>query len=84
MQGSARFYEEILFLKKKTKTISKIWITAAILNIILNIIFIPFFGIISAAITTAIAYTAALALTYYYASKHVSFKKYHKPINGSF
>lgn len=78
MQGSARFYEEILFLEKKTKTISKIWIIAAILNIILNFIFIPFFGIISAAITTLIAYTAALTITYYYASKQINFKKYYK------
>ncbi len=78
MQGSARFYEEILFLEKKTKTISKIWIIAAILNIILNFIFIPFFGIISAALTTVIAYTAALTMTYYYASKQITFKKYYK------
>jgi O-antigen/teichoic acid export membrane protein len=78
MQGSTRFYEEILFLMKKTTIISKIFITAAILNLILNIIFIPFFGIISAAITTLIAYTTAFLLTNYYASKHIIFRKNYK------
>lgn len=78
MQGSTRFYEEILFLMKKTTIISKILIVAAALNLLLNILFIPLFGIISAAITTVIAYTTAFVLTNYYASKHITFRKNHK------
>lgn len=59
----------IILLEKKTKILAIIWIIAAFLNIILNIIFIPHFGIIGAATVTLIAYILAFGLTLNYSSK---------------
>ncbi|THB80826.1 MAG: hypothetical protein D3926_05190 [Desulfobacteraceae bacterium] len=52
-----------LYLKKKTATILKIMITAVVVNIILNIILLPRFGIIGAAFATLISCAASSALT---------------------
>ncbi len=43
-----------LFYQEKTMTLMKISFTAAVLNIILNIIFLPMYGVIASAITTYI------------------------------
>ncbi|MDN5319820.1 MAG: hypothetical protein PWP49_240 [Thermococcaceae archaeon] len=56
----------ILVLKKRTDVVAKIWIIAAVLNFLLNMIFIPKFGIIGAAITTLIAYAFATTATIKY------------------
>ena len=57
---------QILVLEKRTEVAAKIWIIAAIINIFLNIIFIPKIGIIGAAITTLIAYVFAIIATLKY------------------
>ena len=59
----------IILLKKKTKIVGFIWIFAAILNIILNLVMIPVFGIIGAAIATLSAYTLAFVVTLFYSLK---------------
>ncbi len=59
----------IIILEKKTKITGMIWIIAAIMNLGLNILIIPHFGIIGAAITTLIAYIIAFALTVFYSHK---------------
>lgn len=65
---------QILMLVKKTKIIGVVWMLAALLNLGLNFIFIPLFGILGAAITTLIAYSFAFALIWYYSQKELSFK----------
>ncbi len=62
---------QILALKKKTKIIGTMWIIAAVLNIILNIIFVPLYGIIAAAITTLIAYAFTCAAAIFYSNKYI-------------
>lgn len=57
---------QVLILKKRTAIIAKIWFVAAALNFLLNMILIPKFGIIGAAITTLIAYTLAVIATIKY------------------
>jgi O-antigen/teichoic acid export membrane protein len=64
---------QILGLKKKTKITGAIWVMAAILNLGLNLIFVPYMGILGAAITTLIAFTLAFVLTTYYSFKYLSF-----------
>ncbi len=64
---------EIIVLKKKTKITGIIWIIAAILNLSLNIILVPYIGIIGAAATTLIAYTLAFGLTIFYSLKFFKF-----------
>lgn len=63
----------ILVLRKKTGLIGIIWILVAVLNLILNMMLVPFFGIIGAAIVTFIAYVIAFTLTHIYSIKYIKF-----------
>lgn len=60
---------QILVLKNKTKIIGSIWFIASLFNVFLNIIIIPYFGILGAAITTLMSYVIALVLTVFYSNK---------------
>ena len=62
-----------LYLAKRTDIGGKIWILAAISNLGLNIVFVPFIGIIGAAITTLIAFTFVFILATYYSFKYIRF-----------
>jgi O-antigen/teichoic acid export membrane protein len=64
---------QILVLEKKTKITGAIWIIAAVLNLGLNIVLVPYIGILGAAITTLIAFTFAFVLTSYYSFKYFKF-----------
>lgn len=63
----------IIMLEKKTKILGLIWIIAAILNLVLNMLFVPYFGIVGAAAVTLIAYVLAFGLTIYYSLKFFKF-----------
>ncbi|MEG8947845.1 oligosaccharide flippase family protein [Rosettibacter firmus] len=56
-----------MMLTKNTKHIASITLGAAILNIVLNLIFVPYFGILAAAINTLIAF-----VIFYYITQKVS------------
>ncbi len=73
MYGLICFFVQILNLVKKTKLVAIIWAIAAFLNLGLNIVFIPRFGIMAAAIITFISYLCALILTWHYAFKDFQF-----------
>lgn len=64
---------QILLLAKKTGILAAIWIVAAVSNLGLNILVVPRWGILGAAITTLIAFALALGLTTYYAFKEFKF-----------
>ena len=49
------------------------WGIAAVLNLVLNIIFVPFLGIIGAALITLIAYLVAFIITMTYSIKFFKF-----------
>ena len=49
-------YRQILLLEKKTKMMGYIWVFAALINVGLNIIMIPYWGILGAAFSTLVAY----------------------------
>ena len=72
--GIACFFNQILFLVKKTKLIAAIWGVAAIINLGLNVIFIPMFGIMAAAIVTFISYFCVLILIWHFSFKEIPFK----------
>jgi len=63
----------LLVLKKKTRITGIIWIIAAILNLSLNILLVPYFGILGAAGVTLLAYSIAFILTLYYTLKYFDF-----------
>lgn len=66
-------FEKVIYLEKKTKTIGKIWMMAAMLNLGLNIMVIPYIGIIGAAVTTLFSFIVGLVLIAYYSSKYLRF-----------
>jgi O-antigen/teichoic acid export membrane protein len=63
----------LLVLKKKTRITGIIWVIAAILNLCLNILFVPYFGILGAAAVTLFTYAIAFILTLYYTFKYFDF-----------
>ena len=63
----------ILFVAKRTRLVFVLVSVAAMLNLILNIIFIPSYGIIAAAITTFIAYFILFSLTFYFSREDIKF-----------
>ena len=64
---------QVIILKKKTKIIGSIWIFASILNFTINLMIIPLFGILGAAIATLISYTTAFVLFLIYSRKYLIF-----------
>jgi len=58
-----------LLMAKKPEFIAAVAIIAAVVNVELNFIFIPRFGILGAAIATAIAYALFVGLCYWWAQK---------------
>jgi len=61
-----------LIIAKKTKKLSELWIIAAILNISLNIFFVPAYGAIGAAFTTMLSYLVGILLVTYHSSKYLT------------
>ena len=72
--GSYTITSQSIILKKKTKIIGTLWFLTALLNLGLNIIFVPFLGIIGAAATTLGAYIFAFAINAFYSFKYIKFE----------
>jgi len=64
---------QALLLVKKTKIIAFTWGISASANLLLNILIVPYLGILGAAITTLIAYSLALGITTYYSFQELRF-----------
>jgi O-antigen/teichoic acid export membrane protein len=69
----------IIALKKKTGIIGTIWICSAALNFGLNLVLIPYLGLIGAALTTFLAFLLAFVLTTIYSLRYFKFD-----VNGGF
>ncbi len=65
-------YGTIYVAKKMTKQVANTSIFAAIINIVLTIVFIKFFAIYAAAVATVIAYLAMTIYRHYKIKKHVT------------
>ncbi len=63
-----------LGLRKKTAIAGTIWIVCAALNIALNLVLIPYLGIVGAALTTLLAFMLAFAFTAIYSLRHIHFE----------
>ncbi|ADI75107.1 multi antimicrobial extrusion protein MatE (plasmid) [Methanohalobium evestigatum Z-7303] len=73
LYGTFEIFKKVILLEKKTKIDAKIWVIAAILNLVLNIILIPLIGIIAAALTTLLSFTISLVIVSYYSLKILKF-----------
>ncbi len=63
----------IIALKKKTAVIGTIWLLSAVLNFGLNLVLIPYLGLVAAALTTFLAFLLAFLLTTYYSLRYFTF-----------
>ncbi len=77
-------YVNIELHLKKTKYVSYGTIVAAVLNIILNAIFIPKFGYAAAAYTTLFSYVVLLFMHYFISSKILGVKLYNNVLMFGF
>jgi O-antigen/teichoic acid export membrane protein len=62
-----------LALKKKTALVGSVWMISAAVNIGLNLVLIPYLGIVAAALTTLVAYMTAFTLTATYSLREFKF-----------
>ena len=65
-------YTRNLLLREKTKIMSSVYISGAILNIVLNVLLIPRYGINGAAIATIISYSFMFIVFYFISRKQFS------------
>lgn len=65
---------QIIILNKKTKINGSVWIVTGLTNVALNILLIPQFGILGAAVATLISSALAVSLTLYYSYRYLDFK----------
>lgn len=67
-----------MYLTKNTKYIAFTAIAAALINIILNFLFIPKFGMIAAAYTTLVSFLFLLISNFYFSNRfyHIPFENY--------
>lgn len=72
--GIANFYSEILTVEKKTILLAKIYLYATLFNIVVNIAFIPSYGINAAIISTCLTYIILMVII-------IISSKLHKSIN---
>lgn len=63
----------VLVVVNKTTIMGMSWALAALVNLGLNIAFVPHFGITGAAVATLIAYALAVGITIYYSRKEFKF-----------
>ncbi len=72
--GIFSVFEKVAMLVKKTKVIGTIWVIAAALNLGLNILLIPYIGIIAAAMTTLLSFAIALGFIVQYSLRYLQFE----------
>jgi O-antigen/teichoic acid export membrane protein len=73
-EGIRAIFGTALMLFKRTKILGIAAITTGLANLTLNILLIPYFGIITAAITTLISYAILGGTMYYYSRKYIKFE----------
>jgi O-antigen/teichoic acid export membrane protein len=71
--GAVRIVSAGLYIQKKSMTSLWLLLTAALLNLILNIILIPIYGITGAALATMLSASIWVSITYFTAKQYFSF-----------
>ncbi len=71
--GIYMLFAEVIKLSNRTKIFVIVFFIASILNIGLNIIFVPYFGPVGAAITTLISYAVVMIITIYKSRQFLKF-----------
>jgi O-antigen/teichoic acid export membrane protein len=71
--GAYAIVSHVILLEKKTRFLSMIWLVAAAVKFGLSFVFIPYLGLMGAALTTLLAYALAFAMTWHYSIKCINF-----------
>ncbi len=69
--GAYAIVAQILVLEKNTVLTGKIWILAAVLNLVFSTLLVNCLGIIGGAVATLISFVFAFAASYYYSNKSI-------------
>lgn len=69
--GLNNIFNAGLYLKKKSMTILSIMLLAVVINVVINILLLPKYGVIGAAIATLVACLAATILTIFLSFRHI-------------
>jgi O-antigen/teichoic acid export membrane protein len=73
LTGAYEVFLQVIALKLKTALAGSIWVISAAVNFGLNLILIPYLGIIGAALTTLLAFACAFVFTTAYSLKNFAF-----------
>jgi O-antigen/teichoic acid export membrane protein len=71
-RGMYMFSTYPIFFNKKTKIITRITIVAGLINIALNVFFIPLYGVMGAVITTMLSFMLTAIMAHYYSIRFFS------------
>ena len=71
--GVYTVFSQVFTLVKKTRIIGILWGGVALLNLALNIIFVPKFGVLAAAVTTLVCYIIVAGMTIFLSTRHLKF-----------
>ncbi len=74
LHGAYSMYGAGLFIEKKTKILMYLTVFSLFVNVLANIILIPFFGILGAAYATAISYFLVIILIFLQSHKYLKIK----------
>jgi O-antigen/teichoic acid export membrane protein len=77
--GTGTVVMRVLALTKKTAIVGTIWILSAVLNFGLNLVLIPYLGLLGAALATFLTFLVAFVLITYYSLRQFKFD-----LNGRF
>lgn len=72
--GVQTIYGQIIMLKKNTGFFIIAFGLGFVVNLILNIIFVPYFGTLAAAVTTFLAYLVVAIIIYFKSTQYMKFK----------
>jgi O-antigen/teichoic acid export membrane protein len=67
-------YGQVIMLQKNTKFLVFAFASGVAVNLILNIIFVPYFGTLAAAIATLLAYFVVAIIVYFKSIQYIKFK----------
>lgn len=70
---TSMFYQTVLMLTKRARSIGFLYVVTAAVNIVMNVILVPWIGILGAAIATLAAFIIHFALLYTLGRKQLSF-----------
>lgn len=72
-EGVRAIFGEVLMLFKRTRILSSLSIFAGSINLVLNIVFVRYFGIVAAAFATLISYSIIGYIMYHNSRKYMKF-----------